>query len=75
MRVSDPCNKDWRFAGTTLITGVLTEVAPAGMPLSGPDKCKDLRLRAPSMEEAGSALTDPLAMGMSGPLVSCGTAT
>ena len=61
-------------ARATLNTGALKKVATAGMPLSGPEKSKDFRRCTDSMETAGSLLTEPLALGMSGPRVCCGIA-
>ena len=49
-------------------------VVPTGMPLRGPDMSVDMRPCAVSEETAGSDGSDPLAVGLSGPLVLCGAA-
>jgi hypothetical protein len=45
------------------------EVVLTGMPLRGPDMSTDMRLGADSEETAGSDGSEPLAEGLSGPLV------
>ena len=44
------------------------EVVPSGMPLIGPDMSSEMRLCAISWEMAGSDRSEPLAVGLSGPL-------
>ena len=43
-------------------------VAPSGLPLRGPNMSLDMRLLAVSGETAGSDESDPMAVGLSGPL-------
>lgn len=55
-------------AGSALTTWVLGEVTVAGTPLSSPFKSEDVCPWAASSEAAGSELTEPLAVGLIGPL-------
>jgi hypothetical protein len=54
-------------AGTSLTSGAWMKVAPAGMPLGGPDSSEELRLRAASEGAAGLASADPAGNGLDRP--------
>jgi hypothetical protein len=49
-------------------------MVPAGLPLSGPEKSGDFRPSGSSIEAVGSEKSGPLATGLSGQLVTRGTA-
>jgi hypothetical protein len=58
--------------GTQVLAAWAELVVAVGMPLIGPDMSSDVCLRAGSEEPAGSDGSNPLAVGVCGPLGKCG---